>query len=343
MAGSSSSFRGPECWRRVHRPHTEVVAVDAATAATHRWTSGARGRGVGSVWGNGRRGRPCLSGGLSAGGVFIAHTPKSSPSTPPPPPLIGGQMARAVKGLGWRGGTDGMVVSSFRGPKCWRHVCCPHTKVVAIDAATTATHRWTDGMCGQGIGLVWGNRRHGRPCLSGGPSAGGAFVAHTPKLLLSMLPPLPLIGGRAASAVEGSGRCGGTDGGVVLVFQGARVLEARSSPTHEGVAVDAATAATHRWTSGARGRGVVSVWGNGRQGRPRLSGGPSAGGAFVAHTPKSSPSTPPPPPLIGGRTVRAVEGSDGCGEADGMWWSSSFSGAGVGARETSVVSAWVSD
>src|SRR3984893_1661704 len=111
----------------------------------------------------------------------------------------------------------------------------------------------------------------------------------------------------------------------------------------EVIAVDAATAATHRWTSGARGRGVGSVWGNGRRGRPCLSGGPSAGGAFVAHTPKSSLSTPPPPPLIGGRTVRAVEGSDQWRGADGMWRSSSFSGVGVGARETSGVSTWVSD
>jgi hypothetical protein len=70
--GSSSSFRGPEWRRRVRRPHTEVVTVDTAIAATHRWTDGARGRGFGSVWGNGRRGHPRLSGGPS--GVRRPHT-----------------------------------------------------------------------------------------------------------------------------------------------------------------------------------------------------------------------------------------------------------------------------
>jgi hypothetical protein len=179
MAGSSSSFRGPECWRRIHRPHAEVVAVDAATTATHRWTERcARSRGR--------------------------------------------------VGMGeWTAGSS----LSFRGPECWRRIRRPHTKVVAIDAATTATHRWTSGTCSRGVGSVWGNGRWGRPRLSGGPSAGGAFVAHTPKSSPLMLPPLPLIGGQAAHAVEGSGRCGGTDGRVVLVFQEARVLEARSSPT----------------------------------------------------------------------------------------------------------------
>jgi hypothetical protein len=48
-----------------------------------------------------------------------------------------------------------------------------------------------------------------------------------------------------------------------------------------------------------------------------FSGGPSAGGALVAHTPKSSPSTPPLPSLIGGRAVRVVEGSGRCGGTDG--------------------------
>jgi hypothetical protein len=72
MAGLSSSFRGPEWQRRIHRPHTEVVTVDTAIAATHRWTDGARGRGFGSVWGNGWRGRPRLSGGPS--GVRRPHT-----------------------------------------------------------------------------------------------------------------------------------------------------------------------------------------------------------------------------------------------------------------------------
>ena len=46
------SFRGPECWRRVRRPHAKVVTVDTATAATHRWTDGARSRRFGSVEGS---------------------------------------------------------------------------------------------------------------------------------------------------------------------------------------------------------------------------------------------------------------------------------------------------
>jgi hypothetical protein len=85
------------------------------------------------------------------------------------------------------------------------------------------------------------------------------------------------------------------------------------------------------------------VWGNGWRGHPHLSGGPSAGGTFVTHMPKSSLSMLPLPPLIGGWTVCMVKGLDGCGETDGMWWSLLFSGAGVGAWETSMVSAWVSD
>jgi hypothetical protein len=40
---------GPERWRCVCCPHTEVVAIDAATAATHRWMGGTRSRGVGPV------------------------------------------------------------------------------------------------------------------------------------------------------------------------------------------------------------------------------------------------------------------------------------------------------
>jgi hypothetical protein len=112
MAGLSSSFRGPEWWRHVRRLHTKVVAIDAATAATHRWMSGTRGRRVGSVWGNGRPGRPRLSGGPSGRGAFVAHTPKSSPLIPPPPPLIGGRAVHAVKGSDrWRG-ADGMWWSS---------------------------------------------------------------------------------------------------------------------------------------------------------------------------------------------------------------------------------------
>jgi hypothetical protein len=44
-AGSSSSFRGPEWRRRVRRPHTEVVTVDIAIAATGQWrVDGSRGR-----------------------------------------------------------------------------------------------------------------------------------------------------------------------------------------------------------------------------------------------------------------------------------------------------------
>jgi hypothetical protein len=113
-------FRGPEWWMHVRRPRTKVVAVAAATAATRRWTGGARGRGVGSVWGTG--GMPVgssssFSGGPSGGGAFVAHTPKSSPSTPPSPPLIGGRTVRAVVGSGRCGGTDGGVVLVFQGAR----------------------------------------------------------------------------------------------------------------------------------------------------------------------------------------------------------------------------------
>jgi hypothetical protein len=54
MVGLSSSSRGPEWWRHVRRPHAEVVAIDTATAATHRWTDGARGQRFGPVEGSGR-------------------------------------------------------------------------------------------------------------------------------------------------------------------------------------------------------------------------------------------------------------------------------------------------
>jgi hypothetical protein len=103
-------FRVPEWWMRVRRPRTKVVAVAATTAATRRWTGGARGRGVGSVWGNGRH---------------------------------------------------GVVLVFFRGPEWWMRVHCPCTKVVAVAATTTATRRWTGGVHGRGVGLVWGNGRHG--------------------------------------------------------------------------------------------------------------------------------------------------------------------------------------
>jgi hypothetical protein len=45
------------------------------------------------------------------------------------------------------------------------------------------------------------------------PSGGGVFVTHAPKSS-------PLIGGRVARVGEELCRCGGTEGGVVLVFQG---------------------------------------------------------------------------------------------------------------------------
>jgi hypothetical protein len=79
---------------------------------------------------------------------------------------------------------------------------------------------------------------------SGGLSGGGAFITHTPevvavaattcrwvggmcsqgvRLLPLTLPPLLLIGGQVAQVcmVKGSGRCGGMDGRVILIFQGA--------------------------------------------------------------------------------------------------------------------------
>jgi hypothetical protein len=159
-------------------------------------------------------------------------THRSSPLTPPPPPLIGGRTVCAVDGSGRVGERTAGSSSSFRGPEWRRRVRRLHTEVVAIDAATAATHRWTDGARGRRFGSVWGNGRRGRPRLLGDPSGGGAFVAHTPKSSASTPPLPPLIGGQTVRAVDGLEWCGGTDGGVVLVFQGARVAEACSSPTH---------------------------------------------------------------------------------------------------------------
>src|ERR1700730_2353269 len=109
-------------------------------------------------------------------------SPTHPKSLPLLPPLVGGWAARAVEGSDqWGNGRHGVVLVFFRGPKWWRHVHRPHTEGVAVDAATTATHRRTSGMRGRVVGSVWGNGWWGRPCLSGGPSAGGVFIAHTPK------------------------------------------------------------------------------------------------------------------------------------------------------------------
>src|ERR1700730_15866918 len=171
---------------------------------------------------------------LGARVVEACSSPTHLKSLPLLPPLVGGRVARTVEGSDrWGDGRHGVVLVFFRGREGWRPVRRPHTEGVAVDAATAATHRWTSGACGRGVGSVWGNGRRGHPCLSGGPSGGGAFVAHTAKASPSIPRPLPLIGGQAARTVEGSGQCGGTGGRVVLIFQGARVLEARSSPTHQ--------------------------------------------------------------------------------------------------------------
>src|SRR3984893_22115 len=170
---------------------------------------------------------------LGARVVEACSSPTHPKSLPSLPPLVGWRAARAVEGSDrWGNGRHGVVLVFFRGPEWWRHVCRPHTEGVAVDAATATTHRRTSGTRGRGVGSGWGNGRWGHPHLSGGPSAGGAFVTHTPKSSPSTPLPLPLIGGRAVRAVEGSGQCGGTGGRVVLVFQGAQVLVAHSSPTH---------------------------------------------------------------------------------------------------------------
>jgi hypothetical protein len=59
---------------------------------------------------------------------------------------------------------------------------------------------------------VWGNGWQGHPCLSGGLSGGGAFIAHMLKLLVLSLPLLPLIGRWTVCAVKGLDWCGETDG-----------------------------------------------------------------------------------------------------------------------------------
>jgi hypothetical protein len=154
----------------------------------------------------------------------------------------------------------------------------------------------------------------------GGPSSGGVFVAHTLKSL-PLTPPLPpLIGRRVARAVKGSDQCRGMDGmGSSLSFSG--------GPSAGGTLV------THTPKSSPSmpplpsligGWAVRTVKGSGWCGgmdgmRSSLSfsRGPSAGGALVAHTPKSLPLTPPLPSLIGGWAVRMVEGSGWCGGMDG--------------------------
>jgi hypothetical protein len=125
-----------------------------------------------------------------------------------------------VRSRGWLGVGDRTV---WGRPRCrwWTRVCRPSTKVIAIAATTTtATHRWTGGVCGRGVGSVWGTGRYGVVLGVGG---GRAFVAQAPKSSPSPPPPpLPLVGGRAACAVEGSDRCGGPDGmGSSSSFSGA--------------------------------------------------------------------------------------------------------------------------
>jgi hypothetical protein len=106
-----------------------------------------------------------------------------------------------------------------------------HTPEVVAVTATTC--RWAGGARGRGVRSVGERTTRGRPCLFQGAQVVEARSSPTHRRRRRRPPPpLPLIGGRAARMVEGSGRCGGTDGGVVLVFQGARVVEVHSSPTH---------------------------------------------------------------------------------------------------------------
>jgi hypothetical protein len=105
--------------------------------------------------GNRRQGSSLsFSGGLSGGGAFVTHALKSSPSLPPPPPLIGGQVARVLRG--WVGVGEqmaGVIFVFFRGPEWWRHVCHLRTKVIAIAATTATTCRWMRAEMGRGIVL----------------------------------------------------------------------------------------------------------------------------------------------------------------------------------------------
>jgi hypothetical protein len=170
--------------------------------------------------------------------------------------------------------------------------------------------------------------------FSGGPSGGCAFVAHTPKSSPSPPLPPPLVGGRAARAVDGSDRCGGTDGLLVLIFfRGPEWWMRVRRPRTKVVAVAATTAATRRWTGGARGRRVGSVWGNGRHGVVLVFfRGPEWWRRVrCPHTEVIAFDTATAA-THRWRAVRAVEGSDRCWGTDGMG-SSSFSGAGVGSRD----------
>jgi hypothetical protein len=99
--------------------------------------------------------------------------------------------------------------------------------------------------------------------FSGGPSGGCAFIAHAPKSSPSPPPRPPLVGGRAARAVEGSDRCRermACQWGRPRLFRGPEWWRRVRRPQTEVVAVDTATAATHRW------RAVRAVEGSDRCG-----------------------------------------------------------------------------
>jgi hypothetical protein len=150
---------GPSAGGAFHRPHTKVITINAATAATHRWTSSAWSRGRVSV------GEQMVGSSSSFRGpecwrhVRHPHTEVVAVDTATT------ATHRWMSGMwlrGWVSVGEWMVglSSSFRRPKCWRCIHHPHAEVIAVNATTAATHRWMDSVHGQRFRWVWGNRQH---------------------------------------------------------------------------------------------------------------------------------------------------------------------------------------
>src|ERR1700730_6234854 len=88
---------------------------------------------------------------LGARVVEARSSPTHPKSLPSLPPLVGGRAARVVEGVdGWGNGQHRVILVFFRGPEWWRHVRCPHTEGIAVDATTAATHRRTSSVHSQG-------------------------------------------------------------------------------------------------------------------------------------------------------------------------------------------------
>jgi hypothetical protein len=140
--------------------------------------------------------------------------------------MVGGQAARAVDGSDRCGGMDGLLVLIyFRVPEWWMCIRHPRTKVVAVAATTTATHRWTGGTRGQQVGLVWGNGRHEIVLVFFmGPKWWRCVCCPHTEVIAFDTATAATHRWQAVRAVEGPDQCGGMDGiGSSLSFSGAGV------------------------------------------------------------------------------------------------------------------------